>query len=499
MKRWVLAVTFLLLGILAGRFLLDLPLLQGQAPPQAGTVIPRELTSYRDIVKKVLPAVVSIEGKSKPAAKPRSAPRRRGLPDDSIPEEFRRFFEEFQRQQFDLPDEAPNLGFGSGFVVDPKGVILTNFHVVDGADQVEVTFKDGRKFLSRDIKADPKTDLAIVRIEAKGPLPYLEMGDSDAMEIGDRVLAVGAPFGLTSSVTHGIISAKGRHLRLNTYEDFLQTDAAINPGNSGGPLVSLDGKVIGITSAIKSRTGGFQGVGLAIASNLAKNIMLQLEKEGTVRRGYLGVQIKDIVDRELATRLGVEKEGGVLVTTVFENSPAGKAGLQEGDAIIALAGKPIRDGRELQMIVAGLPLGKPVEVTVVRDGKRRTLQVTIEEQPAKFGDLRVPLPRVPQRDRELVGLEKIGAEATDLTPELAEQLGYKNQAGGAVLTQVQEDTPAATAGLSRGMLITRVDRQPIKSAKELRELLDKKSLEQGVLLQVYSPQGGTNFVLLKKS
>jgi serine protease Do len=319
------------------------------------------------------------------------------------------------------------------------------------------------------------------------------------MEIGDRVLAVGAPFGLTSSVTHGIISAKGRHLRLNTYEDFLQTDAAINPGNSGGPLVSLDGKVIGITSAIKSRTGGFQGVGLAIASNLAKNIMLQLEKEGTVRRGYLGVQIKDIVDRELATRLGVEKEGGVLVTTVFENSPAGKAGLQEGDAIIALAGKPIRDGRELQMIVAGLPLGKPVEVTVVRDGKRRTLQVTIEEQPAKFGDLRVPLPRVPQRDRELVGLEKIGAEATDLTPELAEQLGYKNQAGGAVLTQVQEDTPAATAGLSRGMLITRVDRQPIKSAKELRELLDKKSLEQGVLLQVYSPQGGTNFVLLKKS
>ncbi|HXG10444.1 MAG TPA: Do family serine endopeptidase [Gemmataceae bacterium] len=495
----MLAPTFLILGALGGGLVFQAgPFLQGQAT--APPAIPKELTSYRDVVKKVLPAVVSIESRSKPAASSRQSPPRRRSPlDDQIPEEFRRFFEDFGRIPFEIPDEVPFRGFGSGFVVDPKGVVLTNFHVVDGADQVEIQFADGRKFLSRDIKTDPKTDLAIVRIDARGPLPYLELGDSDQMEIGDRVLAVGAPFGLTGSVTHGIISGKGRSLRMNMYEDFVQTDAAINPGNSGGPLVNLEGKVIGINSAIKSRSGGFQGVGLAISSNLARNIMTQLLKEGVVHRGYLGVQIKDLTDRELAARLGVERDGGVLVTTVFDDSPAAKAGIQEGDVIIALEGKPIKESRQLQMAVAALPLGRSVEVTVVRDGKPRRLQVTIEEQPAQFGTTRVPLPRTPRRDTNTINLDKIGAEATDLTPELAEQLGYKSSAKGALITRVEEDGLAALGGLSRGMLVTKVDRVPVTSAAELRDALEKKSLEEGVLLQVQSPQGGTSFVLLRKS
>src|SRR5216683_7367653 len=314
MTRWSIALVCLLIGGLAGRFIAG-PVLHGQNGD--GATAPKELNSYRDIVKKALPAVVSIESRVKPKGKPKAEknPERRRVPsDDQIPEEFRRFFEEFQQQPFEMPEQqVPTVGFGSGFIVDPKGVILTNYHVVAGADSVEVTLQDGRTtFTSKDIHGDRKTDLAIVRFDPKGhKLPSLELGDSATMEIGDRVLAAGAPFGLTGTVTAGIISAKGRNgLNVNMYEDFLQTDAAINPGNSGGPLINLEGKVIGINSAIRSRTGGFQGVGLAIPSNMAKNIMGQLLSGGSVHRGYLGVAIKNL-DPEVAPRLGVERtEGG---------------------------------------------------------------------------------------------------------------------------------------------------------------------------------------------
>src|SRR5262249_21960616 len=228
------------------------------------------------------------------------------------------------------------------------------------------------------------TDLAIVRIDAKAPLPYLELGDSDAMDIGDVVLAVGAPFGLTGSVTHGIVSAKGRNrLNVNMYEDFIQTDAAINPGNSGGPLVNLEGKVIGINSAIKSRSGGFQGVGLAIASNLAKDVIKALQTDGVVRRGYLGIEMTDLTP-EVASKLELKDPTGVVVGRVMDGSPADKAGLQPGDVVTRLSNKPIKDGQELRQAVVGLPLKKPVELTVVRDGKTLVLPVTIEEQPDTF-------------------------------------------------------------------------------------------------------------------
>src|SRR5262249_25700646 len=210
--------------------------------------------------------------------------------------------------------------------------------VAAGADEGRIELRDGRKFFSKDIKSDPKTDLAIVRIETKEPLPYLTFGDSAAMEIGDRVLAVGAPFGLMGSVTHGIVSAKGRSgLNVNMYEDFLQTDAAINPGNSGGPLINLEGKVVGINAAIKSRTGGFQGVGLAIASNLAKTVVPALLKDGVVRRPYLGMQTQDLAP-EVFARLGL-KEGGVVVSEVFPGTPSSKAGLQPGDLLTHFGGK----------------------------------------------------------------------------------------------------------------------------------------------------------------
>jgi serine protease Do len=448
------------------------------------------------VVKRVLPAVVSIESTVKAAP---ANQRRRGQQNpfnNDIPDEFRRFFD------FGDDDEGPTPrgGFGSGVIVDAKGVILTNYHVVENATQVNIQMSDGRKFTSKDVKSDPKTDLAIVRFEAPAALPFLELGDSDAMEIGDRVLAIGAPFGLTGTVTQGIISAKGRSLQLNMYEDFLQTDAAINPGNSGGPLVNLEGKVIGIDAAIKSRSGGWQGVGLAVSSNIAKTVMPQLLKDGFVRRGYIGVQIKEITEPEVADRLGLRQgQSGVLVTRVFEDTPGSKAGIKNGDVILTLDGKPIRNGHELQVIIARMAVGKTVDIQGLRDGQPKAFQVMIEEQPRQFGTTRVPVPRRIEREPEGVAIDKIGVEAVDLTSELADNLGYKTPTRGALLARVDPEGVAADAGLRPGILVTKVDKKPVKSATELRDAIENASLNKGILLQIETPQGGTNFVVLKSA
>jgi serine protease Do len=501
MSRWSIT-TFCLLSGAMGGFLAERALqLSNAAPAPLAAPIPKELTSYREVVKNLLPAVVSIEGRAKAKVRPMNEQRRGQLDDPRIPEEYRRFLEQFPGQGQAAPfgdhEETPSSGFGSGFIVDPKGVILTNFHVVNGADSVEVRLADGRKFTTSDFKVDRKTDLAIVKVDTKVALPYLELGDSESMEIGDRVLAVGAPFGLTGTVTHGIVSAKGRNgLQMNMYEDFIQTDAPINPGNSGGPLVSLDGKVIGINAAIKSRSGGFQGIGLAVSSNLAKNVMKQLQDNGTVKRGYLGVQIKPL-DPEVATKLGVADGKGVVVGQVFENSPAAKSGLLAGDVITTVNGKAIKEARDLQLMVAGLPVGKAVEVNVVRDGKAQIMKVTIDPQPEEFGDARAPTSPAPRRDKNSVNMDNLGLGVTDVTPEMAQQLGFKEKLEGAMVSRVESGSAAAEAGLHRGMVITRVDKQAVKSAEAFKEAMAKVAKEKSVLLQVQSPKGGTDYVVIK--
>jgi serine protease Do len=360
MNRWSCAAC-LLVGGFIGSYLVA-PLVHGQPKQPQPPALPKELTSYRDVVKRVLPAVVSLDAKIK--GKPKA-------------------------------DDPSKGGFGSGVLIDAHGVVLTSYHVVENAEAVLVTLLDGRKFVSQNIRGDRKTDLAIVILDSKvtGPLPFLELGDSEAMEIGDRVLAVGAPFGLAGSVTHGIISGKGRSgLNLNLYEDFLQTDAAINPGNSGGPLINLEGKVIGINAAIKSKTGGFQGVGLAVASNLAKAIVQALTTDGVVHRGYLGLQVREL-SPELAARLGLGKQAGVVVSEVFDNTPASKAGLKIGDVITSLGGKAVSDTKMLESIVLSLPVSKATGATIIRAGKSMTLKVTIEEQPDDYGVPRQPAPQ----------------------------------------------------------------------------------------------------------
>ncbi len=369
MKRWPIALVLLLAGLVVGG-ITGHSLLKGQPP--AAPPIPKELTSYRDVVKRVLPAVVSIEGKS-PATtvKDKESPRRVPSNNQQVPEEFRHFFDEFGQSPFGSDAEpTPHLGFGSGFLVDPKGIILTNNHVVDGASQVVVTLQDGRKFTSKDIKTDQMSDLAIVRLDTKEDLPFLRLGDSNAMEIGDRVLAVGAPFRLQGTVTAGIISSKGRNLGMNTYEDFLQTDAAINPGNSGGPLVNLQGNVIGINAAIKSHSGGWQGIGLAVSSNLAKNVMEQLETNGVVRRGFLGVHIKDIARSRSGGSTWVSPR---MAASWWPRSRA-RARPPRPASRMATSSPPWPENRctactTCFMTVATMAPGKAVELQVVRDGK----------------------------------------------------------------------------------------------------------------------------------
>lgn len=506
MKRQSLAAAALLLGLATGAYFAG-PMLVAQQTKPAPIEIPSvEPSTFRHMVKRVLPAVVSIDSETKVArtsVKTPKQPRKLPFDDSRIPEEFRKYFEGFKgfdgTDNFDEVPDSPQHGFGSGFLVDPKGVVLTNNHVVAGADQVRVTLHDGRKFVSKEIRTDSRTDLALVYLDVKGEnLPYLELGNSDSMEIGDRVLAFGAPFGLRGTVTQGIVSGKGRSMNLNMYEDFLQTDAAINPGNSGGPLVSLDGKVIGINTAIRTRTGGFQGVGLAIPSNMAKHVKEALARDGVVHRGYLGVQVREL-DPEVASRLGLAKGVGVVVAEVFNDTPAAKSGLKAGDIILKAGNTEVHDGRGLQMAIATAPLNQKLELTIHRDGAKVVHPVQIEEQPKTFGSARASVPRETNTEPQGVSIEKLGLELSDLNSKLADDLGFESKTRGVVITDVKSNSIANVGGLTRGMLITKVDKQSVNTAEEARRALDSASLERGVLLQVRSPQGGVNYVLLRSN
>ncbi len=486
MKRLVLVLASLGLGS-AGLYL-GQTLSPGLAPAarnDAAVLIPKELTSYRDVVKRVLPAVVSIESQARAGKRPLQRDGDMQL----------RGGEDRFGDNRAIDDNGPTrIGFGSGFLISSKGVVLTNNHVVAGADQVVVQLRDGSKYTSTKIKTDVKSDLAIVTLDTKLPTPYLEFGDSNAMEIGDRVLAVGAPFGLTGTVTHGIISSKGRDLRMNMYEDFLQTDAAINPGNSGGPLVNLEGKVIGVNSAIKSRTGGFEGIGLAIPSNMAKWIGEQLLRNGVVRRGYLGVGIED-VDEGIAKDLSLKEAKGVKITRVYRGAPGAKAGLKTDDVIVSLGGKPVANGRGLQLAVATLPLGKPVDLRIVRDGKEQSLSVIIEEQPQTFGTAKQP--KIPEVGRGSFHIQRAGFVVTDLTDDLAESLRYPDTVKGGLIVRIDPAGLAAQVGLRAGMVILKVNKESTTTAKAVKDAMASGSTVKGISVEARSQKGGTRTFVLK--
>lgn len=383
------------------------------------------------------------------------------------------------------PREFRRRGLGSGFIVNAgKGYVVTNHHVVAGAEDIKVRLADDREFDAKIVGTDQKTDLAVVRIEATG-LKAVKLGDSDRIQVGEFVLAVGSPFGLRQTVSAGIISAKGRgNLGIEDYEDFIQTDAAINKGNSGGPLVDIEGKIIGVNTAILSRTGGSVGVGFAIPVNMARQIVDQLIESGKVTRGWLGVGIQDVTP-DMAEQFGLDKSDGALVSQVFEGTPAAKAGLKVGDVIIEFAGKHVTGVTKLRNTVATIPPGTKVEIVIVRDKKRKTLTAEI----ARLSE------DVLARARGETTAQALGMSVQTLTPELAERLGIEREKG-VVVTGVQPGSPAAEKGIAPRNVIVEVNRQAVNSVAEFRAALRKADVKKGVLLLIVA-DSRTRFVVLK--
>jgi serine protease Do len=405
-----------------------------------------------------------------------------GMPFRDMPE-LKRFFEEIPR----MPHRG-ETGIGSGVVIDESGIILTNNHVVEGRKDITVRLHDGREFKAVEAKSDPSTDLAVIRIEGADDLKAARLGNSDHVEIGDWVLALGHPFGLEGTVTSGIVSAKGRGIGMPSRASFIQTDAAINPGNSGGPLVNLDGQVIGINTAISSSSGGNQGVGFAIPVNLAKWVSRQLIDDGTVHRAQLGVMIQPLT-HELAEQFGLDAREGVLVADVMAGTPAAKADLKAGDVIVEFAGQAVSTPRELQAAVEQSEIGAKQEMVVVRDGKRKTLDVIPHEQTAEKN---AGWNRSESTRHDPSRFDKLGIEAETLTSEVAERLGV-NAKHGVVITDVRAGSPAERAGLTAGMVIVEANRKPVKTVGEFRKALDEAG--DDVLLLVRSEHGSRFLVL----
>ena len=369
----------------------------------------------------------------------------------------------FHRGPEQRPQQRMEQSLGSGVIVTPDGYILTNNHVVAGADAVKVATSDEREFEARVIGTDPMTDLAVIKIEAQG-LPTLALGDSDKVRVGQVVLAIGDPFGLSGTVTMGIVSARGRSkMGITDYEDFIQTDAAINPGNSGGALINLNGELIGINTAIFSRSGGNMGIGFAIPSNLARRVMESIVKDGSVKRGYLGVSLQELTP-QLAQRFGLNEPKGALIAGVMENSPAESAGLEPGDVIVELGGRKIDDHADLRNRIAEQDPDAEVEVAFVRQGETRRVQVRLRERPDDFGQALVNPGRKPFSGE----VRFAGMKVVDLTPELADQLGIHPGAG-PVVVDVEAGSPAEEAGVMVGDVVFAVNRRRVRSAEEFQQ------------------------------
>jgi serine protease Do len=496
-----------------------------KAPPAAKSAEVEHATSYakslstafRAVADEVLPSVVMIRNVPKAQQEAESSESNgdeedqqgqaepfdqfKGTPFEDLfrrQPELRRFFEQGPHGR--MPHRS-EMSVGSGVIIDEAGVILTNNHVVEGGGDIVVRLQDGREFKATEAKTDPRTDLAIIRIKGADHLKAAKLGDSDAVEVGDWVLAVGDPFGLQGTVTAGIISAKGRGIGIlraqGGYEDFIQTDAAINPGNSGGPLVNLDGEVVGINTAINSRSGGNQGVGFAVPVNLAKWVSNELVSHGQVRRSYLGVQIRKVTP-ELAAKFDLKEAKGVVVTDVFENTPGADAGLKPGDVIVQFNGQPVATPQELQLRVQQAPVDGKTTITVMRDGKPEQLGVMLREQPKDYGLASLGGDRESQgekKEKSSTSLDKAGMEVQTLTPQIAEQLGIKATKG-VVITHVQPGGLADQKGLEPGMVIVEAGRKPMQTAEELQKLITEESLQKGLLLLVRTASG-SDFVVLQ--
>lgn len=461
----VSAARFLVAGLVA---LLTIPAISEARPASPDFV---------ELSKRLKPSVVNI--RTAKHIKPKQRLRRPQNPfgDDFFDDFFGRFFGESPQQR---PRREQSLG--TGFIISADGYILTNNHVVNGADEVMVKLSDGRE-LKGEIKGlDEKLDLALIRISDKEKLSAAELGDSDALEVGEWVMAIGNPFGLSQTVTAGIVSAKGRVIGSGPYDDFIQTDASINPGNSGGPLFNADGRVIGINTAI---IAGGQGIGFAIPINMAKGIVSQLRDNGKVTRGYLGVRFQPLT-ADLAKSFGLESEKGALIASVEKDTPAEKAGLKAGDVIVEYDGKPINDGNELPRYVAATPVDKKVALVVVREGSRVSVTLTVGK--LKDSDAEQAAPGNEN--------EKLGLTVQELTRELASRYGLRD-ARGLVVTDVRQGSVAEEAGIAPGTLIIEINGQRPDSAGAFNAVVAKIKKGDMIRLLLKRPDGGIYYTAVK--
>jgi Do/DeqQ family serine protease len=421
--------------------------------------------AFSTVADRVTPAVVNVSTVSRRSSS--------GSADD--PQRFREFFgEEFYERYFRRrPREEPRAS-GSGVIVDPAGYILTNNHVIENAQDITVRLSDARKFTATLVGRDPKTDLAVLKVEAPAPLPAAELGNSERLRVGQWVVAIGNPFGLDRTVTVGIVSATARNrVGVTTYENFIQTDASINPGNSGGPLLNLDGRVIGINTAI---VAAGQGIGFSIPINEAKTVMAQLIARGKVVRGWLGIVIQDVTD-ELASSFGVREREGVLVADVMKGGPGEAAGLRPGDVIVELGGTRIREVPDLQRRVANVAPGQTVAIGVVRDRASQRVQVRVGEMPTEEATADAGLEAAP---------EGFGLQVEPLAPDTADRLGLAFSHG-LLVTDVAGGGPADRAGLKRGDVILEIDRKPVHDAPGLQKALGAVPAGRSVLVWVHRP------------
>jgi serine protease Do len=453
-------------------------------------------TSFAPVVKRVAPAVVKITTETK--AKRVSMRGNRAFRGQQLPPGFED--NPLFRQFFGAPDQIvqpPQSGLGSGVIISPDGYIATNNHVVEGADTVTVALTDGREFEAKVVGRDPQTDIAVIKVDAKD-LPSVTFADTSKVEVGDRVLAIGNPFGIGETVTTGIVSAKGRAVGIladvEGYEDFIQTDAAINPGNSGGALIDTDGRLVGINTAILSRTGGFQGVGLAVPANMVSQVADSLVKNGKVVRGYLGVNLQTITPA-LKDSFNLKSNKGALVGEVVADSPAAKAGLKEGDVITALNGQAVDDSKQVQLQVIALPPGSKVALDVLRDGKAKQLTVTTGERPGARGARQLDDgAKGGSSDDEGV---LNGVAVDDLNRNTRQQFNLPGDLKGAVVTQVDPNSAAAKAGLRPGDVILEINKQRVDNAQAAVDL-SAKAESKKTLLRVWT-RGSKVFVVVDET
>jgi serine protease Do len=451
-------------------------------------------SSFAPLARQLLPSVVNIST-TQNAQSRANRPDAPELPQAPPGSPFEDFFREFfNRNRPDLPGQPSPpqrprraQSLGSGFIIDAGGIVVTNNHVIDGADEINVILQDNTSIRAELLGTDPRTDIAVLRIKTDKPLAAVQFGDSDTAQVGDWVLAIGNPFGLGGTVTAGIVSARGRDIRQGLYDDFIQTDAAINRGNSGGPLFNLEGQVVGINTAIYSPSGGSIGIGFSIPSNLARNITAQLQEAGKVRRGWLGVNIQQVTD-EIAESLGLTNGGrGALVARAQEGGPAAAGGVRNGDVILRFNGQEVREMRTLPRIVAETSVGREVPVVVWRDGREQTLTVTVGELPAE-AEVAAATPGPASRPTELAGL---GLQVAPISPETRERFSLKPEQRGVVIVEVAPASPAAERELRAGDVIIEVQQERVTTPQEVQARLEllRRQNRPSALLLIETAQG----------